>query len=277
MIAVENANSTFTEPKLKNVTIANNSFLNQLSAGPAVNIADTDNFNVSDNYFENVYRGLTIDTGTSSSGSVYDNDVVIDNTGNSVTYTELSGTFNDGGLSGYNGSSTRYSGSSGAKAEWTFVCPKTDNYDVYIYKVVSGNSDTNARITVNHTHGSDVDYIDYTSGSSGWVYLGTYNFSAQSTYTITNERSNNNLRADAVRFVQSSGGPILPALQAEVVADSLMISWADRALEYSAQGSVDLNPAFWRAVTNSVVSSNGTHHILIPLEGSNRFFRLILP
>ena len=137
-----------------------------------------------------------------SDWSVYGNDVVIDNTGNSTTYTEVSGTYNNSSLTGYSGSSRRYSGSTGAKAEWTLVSPKPDTYAVYIYKVVHSNSDTHAKITATHKNGSAVNYVDYTSGSSGWVYLGTYSFSGQSGYSITNERSNGNLRADAAVFIQ---------------------------------------------------------------------------
>ncbi len=115
IITLFNAHEVYTEPKLNTITIENNTFKNQLTSStyPSINVYDTNIVTISDNLFENVYKGLKIDTATTSHYSISGNTVVIDNTNNSQTYTEVSGQFNDSGITGYNGSSTRWSGTAG--------------------------------------------------------------------------------------------------------------------------------------------------------------------
>jgi hypothetical protein len=68
--------------------------------------------------------------------------------------------------------------------------------------VVHANSDPTARITVHHANGDEVQYVDYSTGSSGWVLLGTYDFAAGTGGFVKNEQQLNNCRADAVWFRQ---------------------------------------------------------------------------
>jgi len=205
MITLANDHGTYTEALLTNVTIQDNIFANQFNGTDAsIDVSDTDTIHVTGNYFENVQRGLKINTATVTGYTVTGNEVVINNDSNGTSYSEISGSFADSslvGYAGYNGTKTRYA-SGAAKAQWTFVAPKSGAYQVSIYKVQASSSDTNAKISVSHDSGTAVSYVDYTTGTSGWVSLGTYNFTGGGTYTVTNERSNGYLRADAVRFVQ---------------------------------------------------------------------------
>lgn len=203
-ITIMNRHNTVTNGILRNVSVSNNIFADQLyhSEEPSIWAYDTEALIVNNNLFENVYRGLRINTATVSGFSITENTVVIDNDENTKTYTEVSGNFNDSSLTGYNDSTTRWSGSPGAMASWEFICPKSSIYDVYIYKVVHPNSDTNALISVEHAQGTAYINVDYTTGSSGWHYLGSYNFNGQAKYFVRNERQGNYLRSDAVVFVQ---------------------------------------------------------------------------
>lgn len=204
MITIANDHDTVTKAELKTVAIQSNVFRRQFfnSTYPSINVFETDTIDISNNLWENVWRGLTIDNDTVTGYTVAGNSAVIDNDGNSSTYSEVTGSFATGSLTGYNGSTTRYSSSSGAKAEWTFICPKSGSYRVYVYKVQHSTSDTNAKLSVQSEAGTNVQFLNYTSGVSGWVDLGAYTFTGQATYKAINERSNGYLRADAVKYVQ---------------------------------------------------------------------------
>lgn len=204
IITIRNRHNTVTNGILRNVSVRDNIFSDQLynSEEPSIWAYDTQGLVVDHNLFENVFRGLRINTATVSGFNITETTVVIDNDENAETYREVSGNFHDSGLTGYNGSTTRWSGSPGATASWEFICPKSDIYDVYIYKVVHPNSDPNALISVEHAQGTAYINVDYTSGSSGWHYLGSYDFNGQGTYFVKNERQGGYLRSDSVVFVQ---------------------------------------------------------------------------
>ena len=156
---------------------------------------------MSDNLFENVETSLLVQTSSVANDTFSGNDIVIDNDNNTATYAEVSGSWGASGLTGYNGSTTRFS-AVGGKATWRFVAPRTGNYAVYVYKIVNATSDTNAKLTVAHAGGSTTNFVNYTTGTSGWHSLGTFSFTAGNSYLVTNERSNGYLRADAVLFQQ---------------------------------------------------------------------------
>jgi hypothetical protein len=137
----------------------------------------------------------------------YERDVYIDNS--ETGYTEPSGTWNDSTLQGYSLSSSRYSATAGAFAKWTPNLLSAANYHVYIYKVADVNSDTNAQIDVVHNGTTTTQSVDFTSGSSGWVDLGSYYFPAGTAGYVKNTRSNNNARADMVKFVYEGTGTTL--------------------------------------------------------------------
>ena len=122
-----------------------------------------------------------------------------------------SGTWLNSNLTGYRGTKTRYSGTTGAYAQWQPTIPTTGNYDVFIYKVVHASADPNAKIVIKHSGGTTTKYVNYTTGTSGWVSLGTYNFTAGTTGNVRNYRNTNatNIRADAVYFAIPGSVPPL--------------------------------------------------------------------
>jgi len=202
-ITLAAVNTTFTTPRLHSVTISGNTFRNHLSSttNPAINALDTDGLTIADNLFENVRQPVLLATSVDNH-SVTLSDVVVDNDNNTATHAELVGSFGASGLTGYNGSKTRFSGSTGAKASWTITPPRTGTYAVYVYRVAHSSSDTNAKLSVTHSGGTSVSYVNYSTGTSGWYALGTFSFTGGTDYTITNERGNGYLRTDAVMLQQ---------------------------------------------------------------------------
>lgn len=131
--------------------------------------------------------------------------IVIDN--GAEGYTELSGTWNNSGLQGYGGSATRYSGTTGATVKWQPTLSQAGTYKVYLYKVHAASnpdtsSDPNAKITIYHGGVTDTQYVDFTTGATGFVELGEYYFDAGSTGFVQNtlNTAGCNIRADAVIF-----------------------------------------------------------------------------
>lgn len=148
---------------------------------------------------------LTAQSGTTRADAVMFEpapDIIIDNGGDG--YTEETGTWNDSSLLGYNNSSTRYAygNAESASVKWTPELAAGD-YRVYIYMVVNANSDPNAEIEICHSGGTTIQYLDYSTGQSGWVDLGVFNFSAGEAGHVKNTLNTNNkcARADAVKFV----------------------------------------------------------------------------
>ncbi|BDD02284.1 T9SS type A sorting domain-containing protein [Persicobacter psychrovividus] len=131
------------------------------------------------------------------------NDLVIDN--GDQGYSELSGTWWRSDHPGYGGSSTYSSNVSGASAKWVPEIKTNSFYDVYIYKIVDSNSDQNSKIDIVYDGGKSTKYIDYTSGESGWVYLGKYPFDLGTDAYVQNTLNSSGkfIRTDAVKFVLS--------------------------------------------------------------------------
>ena len=143
-------------------------------------------------------------------------------------YSE-SGIWLDSGLTGYNGSGTRYSNDDGAYAQWNLDVSQVGEYHVYLYKVVYVNSDSMAEIAVSYDGGQDVHTVDFTSGESGWVYLGTYPFASGSTGYVRTVRQGNYARADAVLTIPASGPGDL--MISEAFVDGLNFSVRATGLE----------------------------------------------
>ena len=130
--------------------------------------------------------------GAASSGTVVDN--------GQGGYAET-GSWSDSGLGGYNGTGTRYACGT-ASATWTPNLPSSGQYAVAIYKIVYPNSDTAADIEIQTSGAKISSTLNYTTASSGWVTLGTFDFAAGSGGYVKNTRVNGCARADAVRFVK---------------------------------------------------------------------------
>lgn len=101
--------------------------------------------------------------------------------------------------------SSRYTDVAGATATWGGWLPAAGTYDVYIYKIMNANSDTNSRIDVRHNGGTATQFLNYTTGTTGWVKLGTWSFSSGFNGSVKLTGSGNGYaRADAIKFVRVS-------------------------------------------------------------------------
>lgn len=129
--------------------------------------------------------------------------ILIDNGGSG--YTEM-GTWQTSSVKGYQNSSTRYSTAVGDYAQWTPNIQSLQNYEIYLYKPVHTNSDTNAQVSIVHADGHSQQSIDFTQGTQGWYYLGTFPLQAGS--YVRNTASAYASRADAVVFIPEDTKPV---------------------------------------------------------------------
>ncbi|MCR5758867.1 MAG: xanthan lyase [Bacteroidales bacterium] len=98
-------------------------------------------------------------------------------------------------------------GNGSAVARWTPVFKERGEYAVYVsYKTVPGST-RSAHYTVHHLGGDTHFRVDQTKGDGTWIYLGTFEFDAGSSGSVTLDNSTPKgyeggriVTADAVRF-----------------------------------------------------------------------------
>ncbi len=106
-------------------------------------------------------------------------------------------------LTGYSGLPTRWCNTDGCLATWTPTFLAAGTYDVQIWKTVSSSSDPAAPVIINSASGVSNQTINYTTGSNGWVDLGTFSFSIGSTgYVQLGFSGTGNARTSMVKFVR---------------------------------------------------------------------------
>ncbi len=125
-----------------------------------------------------------------------------------------------GANSGFSGTSYLYAATGPPLRSCTFtpVIPVAGTYKVFMSWVQSSNRATNAKVTITHSTGSEVIYVNQTldpdgnSPAGGFKDLGTWTFPAGSLPLVKIDNSNANglIIADAVRF-EPTGGLALPA------------------------------------------------------------------
>jgi beta-glucanase (GH16 family) len=133
----------------------------------------------------------------------YQRDYYVDNdTPANYGYAET-GTWQDSSLPGFTvGNTTRWSATPGATATWRPTLRAAGRYQVFVHRTVYPGSDTASRLVVKHGDGTTTTDLDYTTGSTGWVSLGTWDFPVGTGSSVTLTRGNGNARADAVKFVR---------------------------------------------------------------------------
>lgn len=118
-------------------------------------------------------------------------------------YAEYGSGWASSALTGYSGLPTRYTESTSAVAQWTPTILAAGSYDVQIWKTQYGSSDPAAPVTVNYNGGSSTTTVNFTSGSSGWVDLGSFSFAAGNSGNVTMGFSGTgNERTSMVKFVR---------------------------------------------------------------------------
>lgn len=134
----------------------------------------------------------------------YQNGNYTDNDGPTAVRYHETGAWTTSSLPGHTLENTsRYSGAPGATATWDGWLPAGGSYDVYLYRITQPNSDTGSRIDVTHNGGTSTQQLDFTTGATGWVKLGTWSFSAGFHGSVKLTRGTTGYaRADAVRFLR---------------------------------------------------------------------------
>lgn len=137
-------------------------------------------------------------------------DIIIDNGDNGYTET---GTWLGSSLSGYNGSTSRYSTSPNSIAKWSAYAPETGSYNVYVW-YPSNNNTTDAKYTISSLNGTWVKDIDQTKNVNTWNKVATVSATKDSTLSVSLNTISGNTRADAVKyeFTSSVPDPITPIM-----------------------------------------------------------------
>ncbi|HSI17812.1 MAG TPA: family 16 glycosylhydrolase [Sphingomonas sp.] len=120
-------------------------------------------------------------------------------------YSETGTGWLDSTLAGFGLMPQRYSCTAGAKAIFAPGFNQSGSYHVYIWKTVNANADTAGEVTVNDAAGATTTTINFTTGTSGWVDLGTHSFNVGTTNPaigVTNTVHNGCQRAGAAKFVR---------------------------------------------------------------------------
>ncbi|MDR6878821.1 cadherin-like beta sandwich domain-containing protein [Bacillus sp. 3255] len=202
--------------------------------------------------------------------------VVVDST-DPVHYTET-GTWKQSGLAGYNPNvRSRYTEMQGATATWQPMLPAS-KFNVSFYNIVrSPGADPSVQIEIKHAAGTEVRMLNASVGASGWVELGTYDFTGDGTEYVRMTRltATSNppafevyTRADAVKFDEVEDAEIaVTGLQVSPAA-VLMNPHLAKELQLTAQVlPADATDSSVRWSTNdptvAAVEPNGT---VIPVE-----------
>jgi hypothetical protein len=135
-------------------------------------------------------------------------DVVLDNDNGPSVYTET-GSWQTSGLTGYNGTSFRYTNpGTNATAQWRFTAPFPGQAEVFVQYLASPSRTTNAVYEIDTGSGVQTAGVDQTTNSLTWVSLGTYFFQpGERTITLNAllSANANAVNADAVRVVVTAG------------------------------------------------------------------------
>lgn len=160
--------------------------------------------------------GITLETPRLSI-PIKDLTVIVDSANTEGLYT-AEGSWNQSNLSGYKaGVKSRYTMTQGSASRWKAQMPE-GNYTVSLYNIVhTSGRDPNIQVEVKHKTGTEVLSISQSTGSSGWLNLGTYDFAGDGseyvrlirvTPTTLEEQTPAAemiyTRADAVRFERHS-------------------------------------------------------------------------
>ncbi|GAA3455093.1 glycoside hydrolase family 16 protein [Dactylosporangium matsuzakiense] len=133
-------------------------------------------------------------------------DYYVDNDGPAAYGYSETGAWNASTVTGWTvASPTRYAtcGTSGNTATWRPDLRSSGNYAVYWYKLAAANSDPASKLAVTHNGTTTTSTVNATTGTSGWVSLGTYAFPSGTGGAVTLTSSGTGCaRADAVKFVR---------------------------------------------------------------------------
>ena len=115
------------------------------------------------------------------------------------------GTWYPSGLSGWNGTRTRYSDadSVGSTVTWNVSLPQAGLYRASVWYPTNPTTTTSAAYVIEHQGGSSEVIVDQTQGAAAWRSLGTFRYDAGATGVVRLEVRNTSIhRVSAVQFVR---------------------------------------------------------------------------
>lgn len=115
------------------------------------------------------------------------------------------GTWFPSGLSGWNGTRTRYSdtASVGSTVTWNVDLPQAGLYRVSVWYPTNSTTTTSAAYIVEHQGGSSEVIVNQTENAAAWRALGTYRYDAGAVGTVRLEVRNTSIhRVSAAQFVR---------------------------------------------------------------------------
>jgi hypothetical protein len=118
-------------------------------------------------------------------------------------YVEYGSGWQGSSLPGYSNIPGRVACQAGASASYTPTILQSGTYDVQLYMVPNADADPAARLTIQHLGGSTTKTINFATGSTGWVDLGSYPFAVGAGGSLTNTNSGAGCtRTSMVKFVR---------------------------------------------------------------------------
>ena len=134
-------------------------------------------------------------------------EIIVDN--QDTGFSILDGSWSESAATPEYNNSSLYSSDSGASASWDANLPTSGDYQVWAWWSSRADflRDTNGRYRVNHVSGTSDYFRDMNVDYGQWNLLGIHTFNS-GTNTVTLLRGNNTTNADAVKFVQVSGGTL---------------------------------------------------------------------
>ena len=119
-------------------------------------------------------------------------------------YAEYGSNWSNSGAAGFSSQPVRYTCTAGQYASYTPNLLAAGNYDVQVYQIIVSPMDTATAVTLTTSSGAvnlPAGTLP-TTGSSGWVDLGTYTFAAGNAANVSFTNGNNCLRSSMVKFVR---------------------------------------------------------------------------
>lgn len=120
-------------------------------------------------------------------------------------YSEGGTGWQDSTLAGFGLVPQRYNCTAGRSSTYAPGFQQAGDYHVYIWKTVNGNADTAAEVRVQAASGTTTTTINFRTGTSGWVDLGTHSFNVGTTNPaigVVNIVHAGCQRAGAVKFIR---------------------------------------------------------------------------
>lgn len=201
-------------------------------------------------------------------------EVILDDTSSSLTLLPDASGWSTGSSAGYYGSGYRYctvAAEATKQAVWNIEIKVPGTYQIYSWWVAGTNRTATAEYIIQHSNGTTTVYMNQQTNGGKWNLLGTFEFTQQGTYTVTqtNKASDpgNVVMVDAIKYVNISWKPTPPSAPSNVktrsVAGAIELSWSQvpTAIQYViyrstyAGGATANATKSWMPIATNVVET----------------------